>query len=183
MDSPLGRRGAIIMYGTISGLSVFGAFLLDFFKRENSYSRWLVMFARVLVILVSYRMCSMSFTGLLSSFQYFIPAFQMGSCHLNYTGELYPTEIRGNALSMRALFGSFATIITPQVLGLAKKGYWWLPNIIMGTLTFTTCLAYKFMPETHKRPLAQTVTEAEALLKDAQVQRPLTASSRDEGKC
>lgn len=46
------------MYGTISGLSVFGAFLLDFFKRENSYSRWLVMFARVLVILVSCRMCN-----------------------------------------------------------------------------------------------------------------------------
>lgn len=88
----------------------------------------------------------------------------MGSCHLNYTGELYPTEIRGNALSMRALFGSIATIITPQLLKISRQGYWWLPNICMGTLTLTTSFAYKFMPETHKKPLAQTVAEAEALL-------------------
>ena len=91
----------------------------------------------------------------------------MGSCHLNYTGELYPTEIRGNALSMRALFGSFATIITPQLLKLSRQGYWWLPNICMGTLTLATCIVYKFMPETHNKPLAQTVAEAEALLSES----------------
>ena len=54
MDSPLGRRGAIIMYGTIAGLSVFGAFFIDLTIPENPYSRWFVMFARVLVILVSF---------------------------------------------------------------------------------------------------------------------------------
>ena len=45
-----------------------------------------------------------------------------GSSHLNYTGELFPTEIRGNALSIRALFGSIATILTPLVLNM--KQHW-----------------------------------------------------------
>ena len=106
----------------------------------------------------------------------------MGSCHLNYTGELYPTEIRGNALSMRALFGSLATIVTPQVLKLSKEGFWWLPNIGMGTLTLATCIAYKFMPETHNRPLAQTVAEAETLLLKNNNDMPLLKTNRDEQK-
>ena len=92
---------------------------------------------------------------------------------MNYTGELYPTEIRGNALSMRALFGSFATILTPLTL---KLGYWWLPNVAMGSLLFLTCAVYTlFMPETHNRPLAQTVAEAETLL-----EKTTSRSNRDE---
>ena len=108
-----------------------------------------------------------------------------GSSHLNYTGELFPTEIRGNALSIRALFGSIATILTPLVLNM--KQYWvsnflslchiksyqndkiikkqWLPNVAMGTLCFMTAFAYIKMPETHNRPLAQTIEEAEELMK------------------
>ena len=102
---------------------------------------------------------------------------------MNYTGELFPTEIRGNALSIRALFGSIATILTPLVLNM--KQHWvsylfiivphkimpnqimnnqWLPNVAMGTLCFMTAFAYIKMPETHNRPLAQTIEEAEALM-------------------
>ena len=62
----------------------------------SEYSRWLMIFARVFIIL-------------------------FGSAHLNYVGELFPTEVRGNALSLRALCGSIATIITPAVLA---SQYW-----------------------------------------------------------
>ena len=106
----------------------------------------------------------------------------MGSCHLNYTGELYPTEIRGNALSMRALFGSVATILTPLVKKLSEQGYWWLPNIAMGILIFSTCIVYKFMPETHNKPLAQTIAEAESLLQKSKNVAPLLQTNRDELK-
>ena len=109
-------------------------------------------------------------------------SFQMGSCHLNYTGELYPTEIRGNALSMRALFGSLATIMTPLVKKLSEQGFWWLPNIAMGALTFLTCIAYNFMPETHNKPLAQTIAEAESLLQKSKNDLPLLQTNRDELK-
>ena len=42
--------------------------------------------------------------------------------------------------------------------------YQWLPNVTMGTLCFMTAFAYIKMPETHNRPLAQTIEEAEALM-------------------
>ena len=43
--------------------------------------------------------------------------------------------------------------------------YQWLPNVAMGTLCFMTAFAYIRMPETHNRPLAQTIEEAEELMK------------------
>ena len=50
-----------------------------------------------------------------------------GSSHLSYTGELFPTEIRGNALSIRALFGSIARQVR------AHNGPRWLKNLYFST--------------------------------------------------
>ena len=40
-----------------------------------------------------------------------------------------------------------------------------MPNILMGVLLASTCCVYVYLPETHKRPLTQTIAEAENLLK------------------
>ena len=47
INSPMGRRGSIVVFAIITGLSVFAAFLLDLFSLQK-YSRWPVMFGRVM---------------------------------------------------------------------------------------------------------------------------------------
>ena len=47
INSPMGRRGSIVIFAIITGISVFAAFLLDLFSLQK-YSRWPVMFGRVM---------------------------------------------------------------------------------------------------------------------------------------
>ena len=48
INSPMGRKGSIVVFSIVTGLSVFAAFLLDLFSLQK-YSRWPVMFGRVMV--------------------------------------------------------------------------------------------------------------------------------------
>ena len=47
INSPMGRRGSIVVFAIVTGISVFAAFLLDLFSLQK-YSRWPVMFGRVM---------------------------------------------------------------------------------------------------------------------------------------
>ena len=47
INSSMGRRGSIVVFAIVTGISVFAAFLLDLFSLQK-YSRWPVMFGRVM---------------------------------------------------------------------------------------------------------------------------------------
>ncbi|XP_077524636.1 solute carrier family 22 member 6-like [Amblyomma americanum] len=79
-----------------------------------------------------------------------------------YAAEIYPTEIRSQALSVRQAFGSLGKFLSSQVVQLAFYGRF-LPLFVLGALSCASALITLPLPETNKKRLPETFGEAEAM--------------------
>ncbi|CAK8683927.1 unnamed protein product [Clavelina lepadiformis] len=82
----------------------------------------------------------------------------------NYTAELYPTVIRGNALGVGSMAARVGSIASPYII-LLQDYISWLPTTIFGVLSIAAGILATFFPETMKRTMPQTIPEAELFYK------------------
>lgn len=79
-----------------------------------------------------------------------------------YAAEIYPTEIRSQALSIRQAFGSLGKFLSSQVVQLAFYGRF-LPLFVLGGLSCASALITLPLPETNNQRLPETLEEGEAM--------------------
>ncbi|XP_071115950.1 organic cation transporter protein-like isoform X2 [Haliotis cracherodii] len=77
-----------------------------------------------------------------------------------YASEMFPTSIRNHALGMCSFFENIGSMAAPSMVIAAKK-MTYLPLSIFGGLTAVSGMLVLMLPDTHKRPLPQTVEEVQ----------------------
>ena len=91
-----------------------------------------------------------------------------------YSAELFPTDIRTNAMAMGSMAGRIGGIISPFINDFYES-IPWLPPTIFGTVCVAGgCLLF-LLPETLGKPLLNTIDEAEKYY----ARRTSTFSARD----
>ncbi|KAK7115925.1 organic cation transporter protein-like [Littorina saxatilis] len=75
-----------------------------------------------------------------------------------YSAEIFPTAIRNQGMGMSSVFENIGGISAPFMV-LAAKSIAELPLVVFGVLSIAGALLTLFLPETHNRPLPQTVGE------------------------
>lgn len=78
----------------------------------------------------------------------------------NFTAELFPTVIRGNALGAGSMAARVGSICSPYIIFLQNR-HSWLPATIFGVFGVMGGAASLAYPETMNRYMPQTVAEAE----------------------
>ncbi|XP_046545646.1 organic cation transporter protein-like [Haliotis rubra] len=92
-----------------------------------------------------------------------------------YASEMFPTSVRNHALGMCSFFENIGSMAAPFMV-LAAKTKTYLPLSIFGGLTAAGGLLVLGLPETHKRPLPQTVKEVQSWGRGRGYLRSMTGS-------
>lgn len=77
-----------------------------------------------------------------------------------YAAEIYPTEVRSQALSIRQAFGSLGKFLSSQVVQLAFYGRF-LPLFVLGGLSCVSSIMMVPLPETNNQKLPETLEDGE----------------------
>ena len=88
------------------------------------------------------------------------------ACIYQYSGELFPAEIRATGLAFGCCVGKFVTIFTTQVNSLAHF-YNWLPAVIYASICLTASAITFTLPETAGRTV-ENLEDCKLLLKNVQ---------------
>ncbi|XP_078481830.1 organic cation transporter-like protein [Ciona intestinalis] len=103
----------------------------------------------------------------------------------NFTAELYPTVIRGNAVGIGSMAARIGSISSPFII-LLQDYVSWLPTSIFGSMSVLAGLFAILLPETMNRTMPQTIAEAELFYagkyeqkekKDVIIENPVTNST------
>ncbi|XP_005089749.1 solute carrier family 22 member 5 [Aplysia californica] len=78
-----------------------------------------------------------------------------------YSAEIFPTCIRNHAVGISSCFENFGSIAAPFIV-FSAKSHPEFPMILFGIVSVIGGLMTLFMPETHRRPLPQTIEEVES---------------------
>ena len=79
-----------------------------------------------------------------------------------FTGEVYPTPIRSNGVSLGSVVGKIGTTLTPAFLALRIIADW-VPGVIFSILAIVAGILCLTIPETRGLPILNTFEEAEML--------------------
>ncbi|XP_076800001.1 solute carrier family 22 member 16-like [Clavelina lepadiformis] len=82
----------------------------------------------------------------------------------NLTCELYPTVVRSNGLGIGSMASRVGGISAPFII-LLQEYISWLPNTIFGVFGIVAGLLSLWFPETNKRPMMESLEEAEDFYK------------------
>jgi len=83
-----------------------------------------------------------------------------------YTGELYPTPIRGIAIGLCSAGGRIGGILSPLVNDTANY-FPWMPYAIFGVMSIVQVVTVKLLPETLGNSMLTSIDEAEEFYKNA----------------
>ncbi|GFN80514.1 solute carrier family 22 member [Plakobranchus ocellatus] len=78
-----------------------------------------------------------------------------------YSAEIFPTSIRNHGMGVSSFFENFGSISAPFIV-FAAKSIPELPLILFGMISIIGGVMATALPETHQRPLPQTVEEVES---------------------
>ncbi|KAK3802250.1 hypothetical protein RRG08_004538 [Elysia crispata] len=78
-----------------------------------------------------------------------------------YAAEIFPTSIRNHGMGVSSFFENFGSIAAPFIV-FAAKSIPEMPMILFGMVSIIGGVMATALPETHKRPLPQTVEEVES---------------------
>ncbi|XP_071168808.1 organic cation transporter protein-like [Mytilus edulis] len=82
-----------------------------------------------------------------------------------YGSEIFPTVIRNHAVGIASLFENVGGIVAPFIV-YGATSLKELPLVVFGVLTIVGGILIFFLPETHKRPLPETIEEVEKMTKE-----------------
>ncbi|RUS92225.1 hypothetical protein EGW08_000078 [Elysia chlorotica] len=83
----------------------------------------------------------------------------------SFTPELFPTNLRGQAVGVSSLISRVGGMLGPFAGLLAKQAVW-APGFVIGLCAAIVCFLSLFLPETSERVLPQTVHELQAWFKN-----------------
>ncbi|KAL8602221.1 hypothetical protein ACOMHN_022734 [Nucella lapillus] len=79
-------------------------------------------------------------------------------CIFFFTSELFPTNMRNQALGAASLAGRFGGMLGPFMTDLAEISVW-APGALAGTLCVLSAILLRFLPETKSRELPHTIDD------------------------
>ena len=82
----------------------------------------------------------------------------------NYTAELFPTSVRGNAIGICSMMSRIGAIVVPLLLNF-QKIYHWIPGVIFSAFSLTAALVALSMPDTRGIPMLETFKAADKFYK------------------
>lgn len=77
-----------------------------------------------------------------------------------YGSEVFPTSIRNHAVGLCSFFENIGSISAPQIV-YASRSLTQLPMTLFAAMTLLGAVLVIFLPETHKKPLPQTIRDVE----------------------
>ncbi|XP_053703356.1 solute carrier family 22 member 4-like [Synchiropus splendidus] len=104
------------------------------------------------------------------------------------SSELFPTVIRNSAMGCCAMAARLGTIISPFIIYIGQF-YKALPYILMGALALLGAFLCLLLPETHKKPLPETLAHMQKLfwirnkVKDGEPESEAGDDQLKEGRC
>lgn len=81
---------------------------------------------------------------------------------IQWGAELFPTSVRGSALSAIHILGYIATMVSPYIVYL-EVYVTWLPMVLSGLIGFLSAVTALTLPETARKDMPQTFEDAEVL--------------------
>ncbi|XP_076465661.1 solute carrier family 22 member 7-like [Babylonia areolata] len=75
-----------------------------------------------------------------------------------YTPELFPTNMRQQALGLSSFAGRLGGMLGPFMTDLAEVSVW-APGVLIGSFCFLMSILFRFLPETRGRELPHTVND------------------------
>ncbi|GFN92064.1 solute carrier family 22 member 16 [Plakobranchus ocellatus] len=85
----------------------------------------------------------------------------------SYTPEMFPTNLRSQAIGICSFFSRIGGMLGPFAGLLAEEAVW-APGVTMGICACVACLLIQFLPETARRELPQTMADVHAWFKSDQ---------------
>ncbi|GFN92045.1 solute carrier family 22 member 4 [Plakobranchus ocellatus] len=85
----------------------------------------------------------------------------------SYTPEMFPTNLRSQAIGVCSFFSRIGGMLGPFAGWLAEVAVW-APGVTIGICACVVCLLALFLPETSKRELPQTISDLQAWFKSGQ---------------
>ncbi|GFR68649.1 solute carrier family 22 member 16 [Elysia marginata] len=82
----------------------------------------------------------------------------------SFTPEMFPTNLRSQAVGLSSLMSRFGGMLGPFAGVLAKQAVW-APGLVIGICAGIVCLVAVALPETSTRELPQTIPELQAWFK------------------
>lgn len=169
--APDGLQGNRFLNGFISGIievpaCIVTSFLLHRFGRKRPFLGLLVL-AGIFVL----SMCFFPPKTTIDSYLVYIPVllstvgkFCITGCFailFLYVSELFPTNLRNQALGITSFFGRLGNLLATFTLYIVEI-YPAVPSLLFACMSFLTAISVLFLPETHNRPLPQTIKEIES---------------------
>lgn len=87
---------------------------------------------------------------------------------VQWVAEMLPTPVRGSGTSFVHICGYIATVLSPFVAYLDHVAYW-LPMILVGTISIIAAAISLALPETAQRCMPQTFDDAEELIRNQSI--------------
>ncbi|GCC28191.1 hypothetical protein chiPu_0006619 [Chiloscyllium punctatum] len=158
---------------------IVACFVMDRLGRRNTLapSLFLTGVACFLSMVTPQDIKALSIT--LSMIGKFAIAVAFGLIYL-YTAELYPTIIRSLAVGTGSMIARVGSTVAPFCV-LLSSVWIFLPQLIVGIMSFLTGLLTLLLPETLGRPLAQTFEEAARLQKKTNRDKTKEDSCGEDG--
>uniref|UniRef100_UPI00398EE024 solute carrier family 22 member 16 isoform X2 n=1 Tax=Pristiophorus japonicus TaxID=55135 RepID=UPI00398EE024 len=155
---------------------IVACFVMDRLGRRNTLapSLFLTGIACILSMVIPQDIEALSIT--VSMIGKFSIAVAFGLIYL-YTAELYPTIIRSLAVGSGSMMARVGSTVAPFCV-LLSSVWIFLPQLIVGVMSFLTGLLTLMLPETLGRPLTQTFEDAAELQRKYKQDKAKVASSR-----
>ena len=82
-----------------------------------------------------------------------------------YTAELFPTQVRANAVGLCSMIEQFGGIISPVFLHIHDI-YSWLPGTVFGLTSIVAGLMSLYLPETYNLQMMMSFEDASSMYRD-----------------
>ena len=105
--------------------------------------------------------------GMIVALSFHLGKFFVGGVYdtiYQYTGEIYPTQVRNNGVGFGSMAAKLATMLIPFVLWLENWGVW-IPGTIFSVFGVAAGLVMFTLPDTYGLPMLQTMEEADRFYK------------------
>ncbi|XP_048735991.2 solute carrier family 22 member 4-like [Ostrea edulis] len=87
-----------------------------------------------------------------------------------YSTEIFPTVVRNHALGLSSFFENLGGIAAPLIVYATSTSDNYIPLVVFGVIMVVGAILAYFLPETHKKPLPETIDDIENVTRGAATQ-------------
>ncbi|XP_062620744.1 organic anion transporter 3-like [Saccostrea cucullata] len=87
-----------------------------------------------------------------------------------YSSEIFPTVVRNQAVGLSSFFENLGGIAAPLIVYATSSSQSYIPLVVFGVIMVVGGILACFLPETHKKPLPETIEDVEHFTRGAATQ-------------